>query len=71
MCTNRLTYPVLEHAGHVVFVCTGAGKKEILPRVLAGKEGLPAGRVVAGKLSWYVDPAAAALLDNEKKEARL
>jgi 6-phosphogluconolactonase len=62
-----LTFPVLNAAGQVVFLVSGAEKAETLRRVLSGplEPGrLPAQgvRPVNGQLSWYVDEAAAQLL---------
>lgn len=62
-----LTFPVLNHAAEVLFLVSGAGKAEMLRNVL---EGDPAGAVYpaqrvrpeAGRLLWYADQAAAALL---------
>ena len=59
-----LTYPVLNAASAVVFVCTGEGKREVARRVLE-EEGcpLPAARVDpgphGGELVWILDEAAA------------
>ncbi len=40
-----MTYPVLASSGAVVFLVASAGKSEILKRVLAGDEALPAAHV--------------------------
>jgi 6-phosphogluconolactonase len=58
-----LTLPVLNHARHVAFVITGAGKAEVLPQAI-GAHTIPAGLVqpVDGTLDWFVDEAAAANL---------
>ncbi|RVX69224.1 hypothetical protein B0A52_07200 [Exophiala mesophila] len=59
-----LTLPVLTHAHKVAFVATGAGKKDILKKILeADDEGrsLPCGLVNEGggdKVSWFTDSAA-------------
>lgn len=60
-----LTLPVLNAARHVVFLATGAGKREIVARILAGRDAaegdlLPAQRVrpADGTLTWIVDQAA-------------
>jgi 6-phosphogluconolactonase len=62
-----LTYPVINHASRVVFVAAGKGKQNILKLVLDQPElGLPASRVkpnYPGQLYWFVDNAAAALVD--------
>jgi len=55
-----LTYPALGSSRSVAFLVTGARKREILARVLAGDETLPAVRVHAiGDTSWFADRAAA------------
>jgi 6-phosphogluconolactonase len=55
-----LTYPVLDSARTVAFLAAGAGKRDILKRVLAGDPQLPAAGVKpAGELIWFVDKAAA------------
>lgn len=60
-----LTLPVLNAARHVVFMATGAGKRAIVTRILAGVDAtagalLPAQRVHPGDgtLTWIVDQAA-------------
>ena len=54
-----LTYPALEASRHTMFLVEGAGKREILARVLAGDKALPAARLApAGELRWFVDRAA-------------
>ena len=59
-----LTYPVLNHAAHVIFLAAGAEKTKVVRSAL--KEGvlLPAGMVrpANGRLVWMLDRAAAALL---------
>jgi 6-phosphogluconolactonase len=62
-----LTLPVLNAAVQIVFLVSGAEKAETLRRVLKGPlqvEQLPAQgvRPVNGRVSWYVDEAAARLL---------
>jgi 6-phosphogluconolactonase len=62
-----LTPPVLNAAAQVVFLVSGAEKAETLWRVLKGPlqpKLLPAQgvRPVSGRVSWYVDQAAAKLL---------
>ncbi|KAG0231833.1 6-phosphogluconolactonase [Mortierella sp. GBAus27b] len=58
-----LTFPVLNHAHHVAFVAAGAGKQDILQKILdpASQEDLPARSVKpsTGSLTWFVDDAAA------------
>lgn len=55
-----MTYPVINHAKCCIFAMAGAGKAEMVKRVLVDKEDLPAGRVapVSGELFWIVDAAA-------------
>lgn len=58
-----LTLPVVTHAQKIAFVATGAGKKEVLGRILDSEEGrgLPCGLVNEGageKVSWFTDVAA-------------
>lgn len=62
-----LTYPVLNAAAQVIFLVAGADKAETLRDVLAGSPrnpGFPARGVqpADGRLSWYLDQAAARLL---------
>lgn len=62
-----LTFPVLNAAAQIVFLVSGTEKSETLRRVLKGPlrpELLPAQRVrpVNGRVSWYVDQAAARLV---------
>lgn len=52
-----LTFPVLASARSVLFVVSGAGKRDPLARLAAGID-LPAGRV-EGSPTWFVDRAAA------------
>ena len=54
-----LTYPALENSRHVAFLVDGAPKRDILARVLAGDETLPAARLKPrGELRWFTDRAA-------------
>jgi 6-phosphogluconolactonase len=60
-----LTFPVLNHAAHVLFLVAGADKAETLARVLHGPplpNELPSQSVALqnGPLTWLVDRAAAA-----------
>jgi len=53
-----LTFPVLESSRAVVFLVSGAGKREALRRVWRGDD-LPAARLrPRGELIWFVDRAA-------------
>ncbi len=56
-----LTYPILESARLVVFLVSGAGKREMLDRVLGGTDrDVPASRLnPGGRLVWLADRAAA------------
>ena len=40
-----LTYPALESSRHTVFLVTGAGKRDMLQRLTAGDQTLPAARI--------------------------
>ncbi len=62
-----LTAPAINHARHILFTVTGAGKVERLKEVLQGEsdpERLPSQliRPDDGTLEWFVDKAAAAKL---------
>ena len=67
--TYRITLsaPAINHARHVMFIVTGAGKTDRLPEVLHGArdtDRLPSQliRPDDGRLEWFVDRAAAAKL---------
>jgi 6-phosphogluconolactonase len=55
-----LTFPALAGAKRIAFLLAGAEKKEMLGRILAGDESLPAARVrsTAGTIAFFVDRAA-------------
>jgi len=53
------TYPVLNGARATAFLVGGEEKREIVERVLAGDESLPAARVRAPVTVWLTDEAAA------------
>jgi 6-phosphogluconolactonase len=60
-----LTFPVLNAASHVIFMVTGTDKAATLREVLEGPEGrFPAQRIrpAAGRVSWFLDQAAAQML---------
>jgi 6-phosphogluconolactonase len=60
-----MTLPVLNAAAEVVFLISGAEKAEVLRQVLEGPPGnFPAQCIqpVNGRLTWFVDEAAARLL---------
>jgi 6-phosphogluconolactonase len=58
------TFPVINHAGLVLFMVSGAGKTEIIRNIFGSslKDVYPAQRVrpIDGRLLWIVDKAAAA-----------
>ena len=54
-----LTYPALARADQLLWLVTGADKKDALARLLAGDESIPAGRVVAARSLVLADEAAA------------
>jgi 6-phosphogluconolactonase len=57
-----LTYPALESSRHTVFLVTGSGKRDILRRLSAGDQTLPAARInPIGSLVVFCDSAAAGL----------
>ncbi|XP_026491965.2 6-phosphogluconolactonase [Vanessa tameamea] len=58
-----MTYPVINNARNCIFAISGAGKAEMIKRILKNKEDLPATRVKPeGSLYWIVDNAAAEYL---------
>mmetsp|Transcript_24354 Transcript_24354/g.36541 ORF Transcript_24354/g.36541 Transcript_24354/m.36541 type:complete len:277 (+) Transcript_24354:55-885(+) len=67
------TYPLLDKAAVIAFVCTGAAKSGALARVFGnkdkGKNVLPSARV-SGKVRWFVDKAAAAELEKPEKKGK-
>ncbi|XP_039745850.1 6-phosphogluconolactonase [Pararge aegeria] len=56
-----LTYPVINNARNCIFAISGAGKADMVKRILKDKEDLPAGKVKSesGSVYWIVDDAAA------------
>ena len=69
MSRTTLTLPVLNHAGEVLFLVSGASKARAVAAVLEGPsdpDHVPAQgvRPVSGWLVWIVDAAAASLLSN-------
>ena len=54
-----LTYPALARADQLLWLVTGADKREPLAKLLAGDESIPAGRVVAARSVVMADQAAA------------
>jgi 6-phosphogluconolactonase len=61
-----LTYPAINAARHVVWLVPGAGKGEMLRRLVAGDPTIPAGRVLQDRAVVVCDEAAAAPLLNER-----
>lgn len=60
-----MTYPLINNAKCCLFAMAGAGKADMIDRILVKKEGLPAGlvRPSPGKLIWIVDLAAGKFLE--------
>ena len=54
-----LTYPALTRADQLLWLVTGADKRDALGRLLAGDESIPAGRVLALRSLVLADRAAA------------
>ncbi|XP_077982926.1 6-phosphogluconolactonase-like [Glandiceps talaboti] len=65
-CRVTLTFPVVNNTRCAMFVSGGAGKAEVLRRILEGNESdpLPAARVqpTHGELHWFLDTGAAGAL---------
>jgi len=55
-----LTYPILNRSRHVLWVVTGAEKAPMLPRLLAGDAGIPAGPIAQANATLLADAPAAA-----------
>jgi len=54
-----LTYPAIACTNHVAFLVAGAGKADVLAKVLAGDRAQPATQVTAaGEVTWFTDRAA-------------
>jgi 6-phosphogluconolactonase len=71
-----LTAPAINHARHVMFIVTGAGKAERLQEVLHGAPDphrLPSQLIQprAGALAWFLDEAAAAKLKGKDEEGTM
>ena len=65
-----LTYPVINRARSILWLVTGGEKAPVLPRLLAGDQTIPGGRVVQERALMIADRAAASQLDANKKEVR-
>jgi len=65
-----LTYPALHRARRVLWVVTGSEKAEMLGRLIAGDQSIPAGRVRREQALLIADRAAANALTAEHKEGR-
>jgi 6-phosphogluconolactonase len=57
-----LTYPILNRARRILWLVTGAGKADMLPRLRDGDPTIPAGRVRSEQALVLADKAAAARL---------
>lgn len=63
-----MTFPVLNRAGHIVFLVSGRDKASILKTVLKSeKAGFPAQRIhpLSERLTWLLDREAASLLSRD------
>ena len=54
-----LTYPALDGARRILWLVTGADKREPLAKLLAGDDSIPAGRVENENMIVVADEAAA------------
>jgi 6-phosphogluconolactonase/glucosamine-6-phosphate isomerase/deaminase len=57
-----LTYPALNRARRILWLVTGAGKAEMLARLVTGDPSIPAGRVARAGAVVFADAEAAARL---------
>jgi 6-phosphogluconolactonase len=55
-----LTYPILNRSRHILWVVTGAEKSPMVPRLLAGDGGIPAGPIEQANATLLADAPAAA-----------
>jgi 6-phosphogluconolactonase len=63
-----MTFPVLNRAGHIVFLVSGRDKASILKTVFENEEaGFPVQRIhpLSGRLTWLLDREAASLLSTD------
>jgi 6-phosphogluconolactonase len=65
-----LTYPVINRARSILWLVTGGEKAPVLPRLLAGDQTIPGGRIAQERAVMVADRAAASQLDANKKEVR-
>jgi 6-phosphogluconolactonase len=63
-----LTYPIINRARRVLWVVTGSEKVQMLNRLLAGDESIPAGRISQGQALVLADAAAAGRSGAEYKK---
>ena len=72
-CRITLTLPVINNSREVCFIATGESKAELLPEIVkpGSTSELPCALVHAprGRLTWFVDDAAAALLPEPGDDA--
>lgn len=64
-----LTYPALNRARRVLWVVTGSEKTDMLRRLVAGDQSIPAGRIRQEQALLIADRAAASALTAEHKAA--
>jgi 6-phosphogluconolactonase len=55
-----LTYPLINRSRSILWLVAGAGKIDMLPRLLAADRGIPAGRIARDQATLFADRAAAA-----------
>jgi 6-phosphogluconolactonase len=65
-----LTYPVINRARSVLWLVTGSEKAPVLPRLLAGDQSIPGGRIAQERALVIADCAAASQFDQSTKEVR-
>jgi 6-phosphogluconolactonase len=65
-----LTYPVIDRARSILWLVTGAEKAPVLPRLLAGDQSIPGGRIAQQHALVIADRGAASQLQENKKEVR-
>ncbi len=65
-----LTYPVINRARSILWLVTGGEKAPVLPRLLAGDQSIPGGRVAQQHALVIADRTAASQVQESKKEVR-